>query len=51
MKVKTEPTTLSDEVLCGKGINFKVSHKEGANVSTFVIYNFHCMEKFVEEYK
>ena len=45
-----EPTTLSDEILCGKGINFKVSHEECANLSTFVIYNLHCMEKFFEEY-
>ena len=45
-----EPTTLSDEVLFGKRINFKVSHEERMNMSTFVIYNLHCMEKFVEEY-
>ena len=45
-----EPTTLSDEVLCGKGVNFKFSHEERVSVSTFVIYNLHCMEKFVEEY-
>ena len=36
--------------MCGKGVNFKFSHEERANVSTFVIYNFHCMENFVEEY-
>ncbi len=45
-----EPTTLSDEVLCGKGICFKVSYEERTNLSTFVIYNSQCMEKFVEEY-
>ena len=45
-----EPTTLSDEVLCGKGICFKVSYEKRTNLSTFVIYNSQCMEKFVEEY-
>ncbi|MCO5587311.1 hypothetical protein L7F22_041260 [Adiantum nelumboides] len=45
-----EPTTLSDEVLCGKGIRFRVSYEERTNLSTFVIYNSQCMEKFVEEY-
>ena len=45
-----EPTTLSDEVLCGKGVSFKFSHEERANVSTFVIYNSNCMEDFDEEY-
>ena len=45
-----EPTTLLDEKLCGKGINFKVSHVKRVNLSTFVIYNLRCMEKFVEEY-
>ncbi|MCO5552167.1 hypothetical protein L7F22_005677 [Adiantum nelumboides] len=45
-----EPTILSDEILCGKGICFKVSYEERTNLSTFVIYNSQCMEKFVEEY-
>ncbi|MCO5559540.1 hypothetical protein L7F22_013141 [Adiantum nelumboides] len=43
-------TILSDEMLCGKGICFKVSYKERTNLSTFAIYNSQCMEKFVEEY-
>ncbi|MCO5604795.1 hypothetical protein L7F22_058967 [Adiantum nelumboides] len=45
-----EPTILSDEILCGKGIWFKVSYEERTNLCTFVIYNSQCMEKFVEEY-
>ncbi|MCO5572794.1 hypothetical protein L7F22_026553 [Adiantum nelumboides] len=45
-----EPTILLDEILCGKGICFKVSYEERTNLSTFVIYNSQCMEKFVEEY-
>ena len=36
--------------MCGKGICFKVSYEERTNLSTFVIYNSQCMEKFVEEY-
>ena len=44
-----EPTTLSDEVLCGKGICFKVSYEERTNLSTFAIYNSQCMKKFVEK--
>ncbi|MCO5594313.1 hypothetical protein L7F22_048342 [Adiantum nelumboides] len=45
-----EPTILSDEILCGKSICFKVSYEERTNLSTFVIYNSQCMEKVVEEY-
>ncbi|MCO5595470.1 hypothetical protein L7F22_049513 [Adiantum nelumboides] len=45
-----KPTILSDEILCGKGICFKVSYEERTNLSTFVIYNSQCMEKFVEKY-
>ncbi|MCO5587908.1 hypothetical protein L7F22_041860 [Adiantum nelumboides] len=45
-----ESTILSDEILCGKGICFKVSYEERTSLSTFVIYNSQCMEKFVEEY-
>ncbi|MCO5556412.1 hypothetical protein L7F22_009961 [Adiantum nelumboides] len=43
-----EPTILSDEILCGKGICFKVSYEERTNLSTFVIYNSQCIEKFVK---
>ncbi|MCO5614259.1 hypothetical protein L7F22_068539 [Adiantum nelumboides] len=45
-----EPTILSDKILCGKGICFKVSYEERTNLSTFVIYNSQCMENFVEVY-
>ncbi|MCO5604830.1 hypothetical protein L7F22_059004 [Adiantum nelumboides] len=43
-----KPTILSDEILCGKGICFKVSYKECTNLSTFVIYNSQCMEMFLK---
>ena len=45
-----ESLKVSDEVLCGRGIPYKISAIERENLSTFVIYNSECMEKFVKEY-
>ncbi|MCO5604824.1 hypothetical protein L7F22_058997 [Adiantum nelumboides] len=43
-----EPTILSDEILCGKGIRFKVSYKERTNLSTFVITTHNAWKCFLK---
>ncbi|KAI5069997.1 hypothetical protein GOP47_0014340 [Adiantum capillus-veneris] len=45
-----ESPTLSDEVLCGKGISCKLKATEHLNISMFFIYNSQYMERFSKEY-
>ena len=45
-----ESTTMSEEVLCSKGVPIRLSHEQ-ENVSTFIINNRECMSQFIYEYK
>ncbi len=46
-----ESTTMTDEVLCGKGTPIRLSHEEQENITTFIINNSQCMGLFLDEFK
>mgnify|MGYP000025790750 CR=1 FL=1 len=46
-----ESSTMTEEVLCGKGSPIRLSHEEQENLTTFIINNSECMTTFLEEYK
>ncbi|MCO5568232.1 hypothetical protein L7F22_021928 [Adiantum nelumboides] len=44
-------STMSDEVLSGKGVPFRLKIQDNLDVSTFIVYNSECMQQFVDEYE
>ena len=46
-----ESTTMTDEVLCGKGTLIRLSHEEQENITTFIIINSQCMGIFLDKFK
>ncbi|MCO5577210.1 hypothetical protein L7F22_031035 [Adiantum nelumboides] len=44
-------STMSDEVLSGKGVPFRLKIQDNLDISTFIVYNSECMQQFVDEYK
>ena len=43
-------STMSDEVLSGKGVPFRLKIQDNLDISTFIVYNSKCMQQFVDEY-
>ncbi|MCO5594661.1 hypothetical protein L7F22_048694 [Adiantum nelumboides] len=44
-------STMSDEVLSGKGVPFRLKIQDNLDISTFIVYNSECMQQFVDEYE
>ncbi|MCO5581723.1 hypothetical protein L7F22_035612 [Adiantum nelumboides] len=44
-------STMSDEVLSGKGVPFRLKIQDCLDISTFIVYNSECMQQFVGEYE
>ncbi|MCO5612632.1 hypothetical protein L7F22_066901 [Adiantum nelumboides] len=44
-------STMSDEVLSGKGVPFQLKIQDNLDISTFIVYNSECMKQYVDEYE